>query len=346
MDTNCDQLPAVFLSRLKDQFGEEIYQNLLTFFSLKRPTTLRANTLKISSEDLYKELTAAGVELQPVAWNPLAYVVKNMPLRELTENPLYLNGSFYVQSLSSMLPPIVLDPQPGEKVLDLTAAPGSKTTQMAAMMQNKGEIIANDVSPIRLFKLTANLRMQGVNNAFTRRGPGEYFWKKNPEFYDRVLVDVPCTMEGRIYCGDPKTYQDWSEQKIRDLSVRQQHLLRSAVTSCKVGGTIVYSTCTLAPEENEGVLNWLLEREKGTVQVETISIPGIQGMPGIGSWQGQEYDPEVKNSLRILPSGTMEGFFVAKLRKVKSNMPAPEPVRFGRNRFDRGDRRRDSRRRY
>jgi 16S rRNA C967 or C1407 C5-methylase (RsmB/RsmF family) len=208
-------------------------------------------------------------------------------------------------------------------------------------------------SPLNLPPLKISTRLSKASpkllHIFTplpAASPGEYFWKKNPEFYDRVLVDVPCTMEGRIYCGDPKTYQDWSEQKIRDLSVRQQHLLRSAVTSCKVGGTIVYSTCTLAPEENEGVLNWLLEREKGTVQVETISIPGIQGMPGIGSWQGQEYDPEVKNSLRILPSGTMEGFFVAKLRKIKSNMPAPEPVRFGRNRFDRGDRRRDSRRRY
>jgi len=339
METSCDQLPAVFLTRLKEQFGEETYKNLMTFFSLRRPTTLRANTLKMSSENLYQQLTAAGVELQPVAWNHLAYIVKDVSLKELTENPLYLNGSFYVQSLSSMLPPIVLDPQPGEKVLDLTAAPGSKTTQMAAMMNNSGEIIANDVSPIRLFKLTANLRMQGVNNTYTRRGPGEYFWKKNPEFYDRVLVDVPCTMEGRINCNEPKSYQDWSEQKIRDLSVRQQHLLRSAITSCKVGGTIVYSTCTLAPEENEGVVDWLLQRERDTVQVEPIAIPGIQGMAGLPSWQGQTYDPQVKNSLRILPSGTMEGFFVAKFRKIGSNMPLPEPKRFGRNRYERREKR-------
>ena len=334
MDTSCDQLPAAFLQRLQEEFGQEVYQNILTFLAMKRPTTLRANTLKITPEALQTELASAGVELQPVSWNPLAFIVKNTPLRELTELPLYVNGSFYVQSLSSMLPPLVLNPLPGEKVLDLTAAPGSKTTQMAAMMQNTGEIIANDVSPIRLFKLTANLRTQGVANTFTRRGPGEYFWKKSPEYYDKVLVDVPCTMEGRIYCGDPKTYQDWSEQKIRDLSVRQQHLLRSAVTSCKVGGTIVYSTCTLAPEENEGVLDWLLQQERETVEIETISLPGIQGMPGIATWRGEKYDPEVKNSLRILPSGTMEGFFVAKLRKLKSNIPEPQPQKFHRNRYD------------
>ncbi len=337
MDNLCDQLPAAFLERLQKQVPPDVYQNLLTFFSMKRPTTLRANTLKITPEALQITLAESGIELQPVLWSPIAFIVNNTPLKELTEHPLYLNGSFYVQSLSSMLPPLVLDPKPGEKVLDLTAAPGSKTTQMAAMMENKGEIIANDVSPIRLFKLTANLRMQGVSNTFTRRGPGEYFWKKSPEYYDKVLVDVPCTMEGRIYCGDPKTYQDWSEQKIRDLSVRQQHLLRSAVTSCKVGGTIVYSTCTLAPEENEGVINWLLEREKETVEVETISIPGIEGMPGLFAWNGQNYNPEVRNSLRILPSGTMEGFFVAKLRKIGSNIPEQQPKRFGKNRYDRSN---------
>lgn len=334
-----NQLPAAFLARLEKQFGTQKFQELLPFFSLKRPTTLRANTLKITPHDLQAQLAESGIELIPVEWFPIAFIVKNVELRVLTEHPLYLNGSFYVQSLSSMLPPLVLDPQPGEKILDLTAAPGSKTTQMAVMMGNSGEIIANDVSPIRLFKLTANLRMQGVTNTFTRRGPGEYFWKKSPEFYDRVLVDVPCTMEGRMNTEDPKSYQDWSEQKIRDLSVRQQHLLRSAVTSCKVGGVIVYSTCTLAPEENEGVLNWLLQREKETVELEEISLPGVTASYGITSWLDQVYDPQVSKGLRITPSQTMEGFFVAKFRKIGSNIPEQQPKKYGRNRFDRHDRR-------
>ena len=340
MAESCDQLPAALLQRLQHQFSPETFQHILTFFGTKRPTTLRANTLKITPEELQMELAASGIEVQSVQWNPLAFIVKNTPLKEVTEQPLYLKGALYVQGLSSMIPPLILEPQPGERILDLTAAPGSKTTQMAAMMGNSGEIIANDVSPIRLFKLTANLRMQGVSNTFTRRGPGEYFWKKGPEYYDRVLIDAPCTMEGRIYCGDPKTYQDWSEQKIRDLSVRQQHLLRSAVTCCKVGGVIVYSTCTLAPEENEGVLNWLLERERGTIQIETIQLPGIQGEPGITSWQDQQYDPEVKNALRILPSSTMEGFFVAKIRKIGSNVPDRQTQKYSRPRYQKYDRHR------
>lgn len=340
MENSCDQLPTALLNRLQQQFSPETYQNLLTFFGVKRPTTLRANTLKISPTDLHMELAASGIELQAVPWNPLAFIVKNVTLKTLTEHPLYNNGSFYVQGLSSMLPPMILDPQPGERILDLTAAPGSKTTQMAAMMGNTGEIIANDVSPIRLFKLTANLRMQGVSNTFTRRGPGEYFWKKGPEYYDRVLIDAPCTMEGRIYCGDPKTFQDWSEQKIRDLSVRQQHLLRSAVTCCKVGGVIVYSTCTLSPEENEGVLDWLIQRERGTIQIETIQLPGIQGEPGIDTWQDQHYDPEVKNAMRILPSSTMEGFFVAKIRKIGSNVPDRQAEHYSRPKYQKYDRRR------
>ncbi len=314
-------LPSEFLERLQGIVLEKDLSQVLAAFAAKRPTTLRANTLKISADDVFQKFTESGIELEKVPWWSTAFIVKNATLRQVTEHELYQSGSVYVQSLSSMIPPLVLDPQPNEKILDLTAAPGSKTTQIAALMKNTGEIIANDLSPVRLFKLQANVKMQGAKNVFVRRGPGEYFWKKFPEYFDRTLIDVPCSMEGRMNSNDPDTYEDWSLRKIKELSIRQCHLLRSAVSVTKVGGIIVYSTCTLAPEENENVVNWLLEREKGKVELEDISLEHVETSPAILAWQKKTFSPEVSKALRILPSSTMEGFFVAKLRKIAPTAP-------------------------
>jgi len=315
-----ENLPPEFIERVRNIIDADQLDAVLEAFCHKRLTTLRANTLKISPEELQKEFTSAGIEIEQQPWWPTAFLVKNKTLREITEHPLHPQGAVYIQSFSSMIPPLVLDPQPGEHILDLTAAPGSKTTQIAALMNNTGEILANDLSPVRLFRLSANLKMQGVTIAYPRRGPGQLFWKKYPEYFDRTLVDVPCTMEGRICAEDPKTYADWSKKKIKELSVRQCHLLRSAVSATKVGGIIVYSTCTLAPEENENVINWILKREGDGVVVEDIDIPHLAMTSGLAQWQKKTFSPQVLKTRRILPSPTMEGFFVAKLRKTRSTI--------------------------
>ena len=218
-----------------------------------------------------------------------------------------------------MLPPLVLAPQPGDKVCDLTAAPGSKTTQIAAMMNNTGEIVANDRSKIRLGKLVANLKLQGVTNVRTRLSAGEDLWKKFPEYFDRVLVDAPCSLEGRFEAGNEKSFGDWSLRKVGFLSAIQCHLLRSAVTMTKPGGVIVYSTCTLSPEENEQVIDWLIAKEPGVVVVEPIDLPLENLQPGITHWEQKEFSPQVRATIRILPSELLEGFYVAKLRKQQSN---------------------------
>jgi NOL1/NOP2/sun family putative RNA methylase len=317
--TVCQNLPEQFQERLHQLLTDEQYQQVMEAFASPRLTTFRANTLKISANELEKELTATGIPLEQVQWWPNALKITDPAIRQIFHE-LYRNGSLYVQSLSSMLPPLVLDPQPGEKILDITAAPGSKTTQMAALMNNEGEILANDLSPVRLFKLQANLKMQGVTNTRVRRGPGEYIWKKFPEYFDRTLVDVPCTMEGRIDCTDPDSYADWSMKKIKQLTPRQCHLLRAAVSATKPGGIIVYSTCTLAPEENEAVVNWLIEKEQGRVVLEDIDIPGVPWVDGITHWQKKEFSPEMTKTKRVLPNPEMEGFYVAKLRKLSSNL--------------------------
>ena len=333
--TLLNYLPPDLATRLAVLLDEAQLKQLAEAFATPRPTTFRANTLKSDPLELLAELTAAGFAAEPVPWHPAAFILREGTLYDLTATPAYQEGRLYVQSLSSMIPPLILDPQPGENILDLTAAPGSKTTQLAALMQNQGQIIANDLSPVRLFKLQANLRQQGVTIATTRRGPGELLWRRFPEYFDRTLVDVPCSMEGRITELDPDSYADWSYAKVRSLSIRQCHLLRAAVTATKVGGTIVYSTCTLAPEENEHVVAWLLEKEAGKVVLEDVSwstmhtstlpetadVSMIPWIPGRTHWQQKQFPNDLMRSQRILPTQLFEGFYVAKLRKVASTLP-------------------------
>ena len=214
-----------------------------------------------------------------------------------------------------MLPPLILDPQPGDKVCDLAAAPGSKTTQIAALMNNTGEIIANDRSKIRLGKLVANLKLQGVTNVRTRLSAGEDLWKRFPEYFDKVLVDAPCSLEGRFEAGNEKSFGDWSLRKVKFLGAIQCYLLRSAVTMTKPGGVIVYSTCTLSPEENEQVIDWILNKEPDVVEVEPIHLAIENLQPGITRWERKEFSPQVRATIRILPSRLLEGFYLAKLRK-------------------------------
>lgn len=319
MDNMCQNLPEKFVERLQKLYSSEEIDAVFASMQTKPLPSFRTNTLRTTTSVLQKELERQGFILEQVSWFSDAFIVVNKSIRELTETEEYKQGLFYIQNLSSMLPALVLDPKPEETVLDLTAAPGSKTTQMAAMMQNKGKIIANDLSRPRLYKLRANLVSYGVTNTIVSNIPGQTFWKKYPEQFDKTLVDVPCTMEGRIRCDDPDSYKDWSPHKVKDLSVRQQYLLRSAIASTKVGGTIVYSTCTLSPEENEGVIDWILKKEGEAVTVESITIPGLSSGHGITQWS-KSYNPQVQNTLRMLPSTRMEGFFVAKLHKHASTI--------------------------
>lgn len=316
-----DVFPKEFLERLARIVPAEKYEAVLLAFTDRRPSVFRANTLKITPHALRVNLQKEGIEVETVAWNDNAFVLKGTTQRVLMETELYKQGFLYLQNLSSMIPPLVVDPQRDETILDITAAPGSKTTQMAAIMQNTGTIIANDKSRIRLYKLEANLKMQGVTNTKVTYRPAEMFWKINPESFDKALVDVPCSMEGRMHVESEKTYKDWSMRKIKELVGMQRHILRSAVSSTKPGGTIIYSTCTLAPEEDEGVVDWLLTQEKGAVEVEQIALKLPNAIPGLTQWNTKTFDPQMARTLRILPGNHMEGFYVAKLKKLRSTVP-------------------------
>ena len=320
MVTPITSLPTDFINRLSALVPPEKLASVLESFAQRRPTTIRVNTLKSEVQALKEDLISHGAILESVDWNPLAFIVKSPQLRELTSFEAYKNGQLYVQSLSSMLPPLVLDPKTGEKILDIAAAPGSKTTQMAAMMNNVGEIVANDTSHVRRYRLQANLEMQGVTIGKIEKMDGRSIWQEYPEYFDKTLVDVPCSMEGRFLGSDAKTYKDWSPKKVKILSNLQRWLLRSAISATKLGGVIVYSTCTLSPEENEGVIDWILQKEAGNVELLPIDVPNLTEDAAVIQWGEKTYNPEVSKCARILPSETMEGFFVAKLRKTSSNV--------------------------
>lgn len=316
-----DVFPEKFLDKLPKIIGKNDLKSVLKSFCEQKPTTFRINTLKATKEEVENTLNSLKIAYTPVEWYKDAYILQGEK-RELLETDLYNNGKIYVQSLSSMIPPLVLNPKPTDKVLDITAAPGSKTTQMAALMQNEGSIVANDRSKIRLFKLKANLNMQGVTNVHVTHLPGQAFWKSYPEYFDKTLVDVPCSMEGRFNCFNEKTYRDWKNGKVKELVQIQRWLLRSAISATKPGGTIIYSTCTLSPEENEGIIDWILQKEKDVLDVLPTELK-ISGMiPGLVSFNEKKYDERLEKTVRILPSKTMEGFYIAKLIKLKSSIPS------------------------
>jgi len=314
-------LPEEFLTRLHKLVSPKLYDSVMLAFSGTRPTTLRVNTLKSNPNNLIGALQNAGFSFTPVSWYEDAFILTEGTQRALSETPQYKNGELYVQSLSSMLPPLILDPKPGDRVLDIAAAPGSKTTQMATMMKNRGEIVANDTSQTRIYRLKANMMLQGATIAHISRDDGRSIWKRFPEYFDKTLVDVPCSMEGRFHTNDPKTYQDWSVKKVKDLSHLQRWLLRSAVSATKPGGTIVYSTCTMSPEENEDVIDWALGKERGNITLETVTLPGLHTDAAISGWGAKTFDDSLKNSARIYPTHFMEGFYIAKLKKIRSSVP-------------------------
>jgi tRNA (cytosine49-C5)-methyltransferase len=313
-------LDQEFIKRLKFIIDPKQLDLVLNSFEIEKPTSIRVNTLKSTIKAVLNSLNQNQIEYETVPWSEISFILPNISHSQLINLAEYKAGLFYVQSLSSIIPALVLDPQPEDKILDMCAAPGSKTSQLAALMENHGSITANDNSGIRLQKLMANLRNLGVTNTVVFHSHGQSIWQKYPEYFDKTLVDAPCSMEGRFNINDEKSYNFWSIAKIRELVEVQKWLLRSAISTTKVGGTIVYSTCTLAPEENEGIVDWILKKEVGSVILEDIKIANLPISPSLNSWNNKIFSETINRTIRILPSENYEGFYVAKFKKITTNL--------------------------
>jgi NOL1/NOP2/sun family putative RNA methylase len=273
------------------------------------PTAVRVNTIKTTPSRAREAVAAEGLDVRTVEWNDELLIVD-------TEAPgntwPYVHGWLQGQEEVSAIPPLVLDPQPGECVLDACAAPGSKATQIAALMDDRGTVVANDASLGRLSALRSNADRLGVSAlAVTNRDGRSLDLDEFPfDDVDRALVDVPCSCEGTVR-KNPDTLVEWSEGAVESMAELQKGLLSRAITLTKPGGTVVYATCTFAPEENEAVLDRAIA--DGECRLVPYETP-LEHRPGITAWNGQTFDDSMERAKRFYPHhNDTGGFFCAKL---------------------------------
>lgn len=273
--------------------------------------SIRCNTLKIRCNELETSLAQKGFKLKKVSWLPYGYeVIKSPKKPSLGATLEYLKGYYYIQGLASMIPAHVLSPSPNDLVLDMAAAPGGKTTQLSQIMENKGKIVAVEKSRKRIRALQSNVNRMGAMNVLIIKSNVMSLIKSSLKF-DKILLDAPCSGEGLIPIDQTrKTKTTLSD--LKNFLLNQLALLNTAYDLLKDGGKLVYSTCSIAPEENEVVVNFAIE----SLNMTTQKINGFPGDEGLLTFRGIEFSEEVRNCLRLYPhKHNTEGFFICLLIK-------------------------------
>ncbi|WP_421506169.1 16S rRNA (cytosine(1407)-C(5))-methyltransferase RsmF [Erwinia rhapontici] len=312
--------PQAFLDQMQQLLPDNTeYQRFLAISEQPLRRSLRVNTLKISVADFLALVAPYQWALTPVPWCTEGFWISRddadtLPLGSTAE---HLAGLFYIQEASSMLPVSALfsgDTSP-ERIMDMAAAPGSKTTQIAARMNNRGAILANEFSASRVKVLHANLSRCGVSNTAMTHFDGRVFGPALPECFDAILLDAPCSGEGVIR-KDADALRNWSEASTAEIAATQQDLINSAFHALRPGGTLIYSTCTLNRSENQQVITWLQEQYPGAVEIEPLN----------SLFEGAEKAATPEGFLHVFPHiFDSEGFFVARLRKTASVPRLPVP---------------------
>jgi 16S rRNA (cytosine1407-C5)-methyltransferase len=315
-----ESVPEAFLERLSRILSPPDFEAAARSFSTAKRTAFRANLLVGDEESILSELRSEGIDSRPVPGVPGAMFVETDQRPPLLESRTCSARRIYIQNPSSMIPPLVLGPTRGEEVLDLAAAPGSKTHQMACMMNNEGRITAVESVRSRYYKLRENMQSLGAENVRPFFQDGTVTWRHRPEYFDRVLLDAPCSSEGRFRADEPETTRYWSAKKIRDMSRKQRRLLFSAIHCLKPGGRLVYSTCSFSPEENEVVIQRFLNKFSDSLRVLPIDMehPGARG--GLREWEGRQFSVDMQHARRVVPDDLMDGFFVCLLEKTASTL--------------------------
>ena len=284
-------LPESFLNRIQGQLGEE-YPAFLASLELPRAVALRFNPLKGDAPKL-------PFVMEPVPWEPMGYYYD--PEARPGLHPYHEAGVYYLQEASAMAPVTLLDPQPGERVCDLCAAPGGKTTQIAGRMAGEGFLLCNEINPKRAKILSRNIERLGVANALVTNEHPQRLAERYPGFFDRVLIDAPCSGEG-MFRKEEAAVTDWSEETVRMCANRQAEILHSGAALVRPGGRLVYSTCTFAPEEDEMAVAAFLQQHP-EFQPEDLDAP----------W----FEPAGCGAFRLWPHKLRgEGHFAAVLRKA------------------------------
>ena len=291
------QIPEFFKTMLLEQYGESTVNTIIQGFNQQRPVTLRVNTIKSSKEEVVQRLSKENIAFQEVNWYQDAFIIEKAREEQIQKLDLYEQGKIYLQSLSSMIPPIILNPKPGENILDMAAAPGGKTTQMAALSCNKALITACERNKIRGEKLKYNLQKQGIGSVNLMledaRNLSDYF------SFDKILLDAPCSGSGT----ENVFKKNFTKELIQKSCKTQEILLKKALKILKPGGEIIYSTCSILQDENED----LLEKTLKNTNVKLIPIELPKEIPCIPS--------RMKEVAVIAPNVLFEGFFIAKIAR-------------------------------
>jgi len=300
-------------SYITSLFGEKKLSSFVEFINSKPRQYLRINSLKTTPGFIRnKLLDKYGIETKIIPEIPLALeVIKSKEIAGKTLE--HILGLYYIQGLSSMIPALILSPNENDLVLDLCAAPGSKTTQLSEMMKNKGTLIANEIQLSRLKALVHNIERMNTVNAGVLHQKGELLSKIYENYFDKILVDAPCSGLGIIQKKE-EVIKWWDEKKVQVLADLQLRLLIAAIKMLKVGGEVVYSTCTLTAEENELIIDKILS--KYPVELMEIELP-LTNHQGLISFKGEKLNPDLQKGKRIFPweVGT-DGFFIAELKKT------------------------------
>lgn len=300
-----EQITTDFLKNtLETQYAKTQVNSILEGLTKSRKTTIRVNTIKTCMTEIKEILEKEEISFKEVPWNDFALIIENADESRIRKLQIYNNGEIYMQSLSSMIPPIVLNPQANESILDMAAAPGGKTTEMACLSNNQAMITACEKNKIRCDKLKYNLEKQGVNRITIMQEDA----RKLSDFFkfDKILLDAPCSGSGTINITDSNLEKYFSKELYIRAIKTQKELLEKAAKIVKIGGEIVYSTCSVLKDENEKIIQNILNKNNFEIVPINMNITEIPILP-----------TTIEGTLCVCPTKIYEGFYVAKIKKIK-----------------------------
>lgn len=313
------QFPEKFQERMQQMLGDEEYAEFLKSYDLPFHNGLRINTWKTKPQELLQRM---GVDLKQVPWNETGFYLENK--KQFSKHPYYQGGLYYIQEASAMLPAKLVNAQPGEKILDMCAAPGGKSTAIGAALKGEGLLISNDISKSRAKALLRNLEGFGIINSIVVSEYPEKLSRYFPEFFDKVLIDAPCSGEGMFH-KEPSMTESWLRMGPEEYHKLQMEILTYGAKMVRPGGKLIYSTCTFSPEEDEGSIAWFLQEHPDFHLVEVDDDKDLCGCHCIdhGHPEWADGNPELTKTRRLWPHHLEgEGHFAAVLCRDKDSVPS------------------------
>lgn len=315
LNNKANNLPAEFIEIMQNDFENDFINDIISGFEKwEKKVAFRVNYSKITEEKLEEKMNIAGTKFSKIKWIKWGYYLDEWRERDLWDKDFYINWEIYIQSPSSQIPVLALNPQKGEKVLDMTAAPGWKTTQISSLMENTGEVVAVELNTIRYEKMLHNFKKQGATNVKPLRCDSRELQDKFEEWtFDKILIDAPCSGEWRFDLDKEKSFAHYNKKFLKMIYKTQLWIVKEAIPLLKSGGELVYSTCTINTKENEWIIHMLLcvfkELEIADINLEFNFINGFE------KTKSQVFKKWIEKSKRVLPTKNLEWFFVAKLKK-------------------------------